>query len=458
MAFEEILKRFGEEAPAAVMARAALVNVLNADRMDQLFQRHHVKQKCGELLFSTVIDLMSLVALKIKPSVNSAYLHRKKSIAVSVTSIYEKLQGIEPSVSRALVRETASHFTATIAHMSAGLGEPVIKGYETRIVDGSLLRGTEHRIKELRTLGAAALPGRSLVVLDPDRRMVVDLIPCLDAHASECRLFPELLEVIEPNQLWIGDRNFGTQEMIVSIALDKKAYFIFRHSLGFVQNWKQLSKARKIGTGVGGVIYEESIEVSYEGRPTTLRRITLKLFKPTRNGETEIHVLCNLPKRFTAAQILRAYRQRWRIENAFQQVEHVLNSEIETLGYPKAAIFSFAVSLLMYNVLNLAKLAIAAAHKKPKLADDLSTYYLALDIHGAWQGLVIAVNAEEFDSVYAGLSDKQLAQHLMRLAKKVNLRTNRKNVRGPQKPPPKKKSGNRGNHVATQRILDESRV
>jgi hypothetical protein len=458
MAFEEVLERFGKEAPAAVMARATLVHVLNAKRMDDLFKRTCVKQKCGELLFSTVIDLMSLVALKIKPSVNSAYLHRKQAVAVSVTAIYDKLQGIETSVSRAIVRETASELVSAVNYMADGLAEPVMKGFETRIVDGSLLAGTEHRIKELRRLGAAALPGRSLVVLDPDHRMVLDYIPCTDGHASECKLFPELLEVIEPGQLWIADRNFGTKAMLTSIDLDKRAFFIFRHSLGFVPKWDTVGKQKRIGRGVGGIIYEQAISTSHEGRTVVLRRITLKLDVPTRNDETEIHLLTNLPKRITAARILQAYRKRWKIENAFQHVESVLNSEIETLGYPKAALFSFGVSLLMYNILNVAKVAIAAAHKKPALADEISTYYLALDMHGAWQGLVIAVNDEEFESVYGNLTTKQFAQQLMRLGKRVNLKTNRKNKRGPKIQQPPKISGNRGNHVATQRILDESRA
>ncbi len=458
MAFEEVLDRFSKEAPAAVMARATLSHVLNAERMDSLFKRNCVKQKCGELLFSTVIDLMSLVALKIKPSVNAAYKHRLKTINVSVAAIYDKLQGIEISVSRALVRDTAHEFTSAVNCMTDGLAEPLLKGFETRIVDGSLLAGTEHRIKELRRLGAATLPGRSLVVLDPDRRMVLDYIPCTDGHASECTLYPELLETIEPNQLWIGDRNFGTKTMLISIALDKHAFFIFRHSLGFVPKWDEVGKQQKIGPGVGGTIYEQAISISHQGREVRLRRITIKLSEPTRNGETEIHVLTNLPKRIRAAQVLNAYRKRWKIENVFQHVENVLNSEIETLGYPNAALFSFGVALLMYNILNLTKLAIAAANKKPELADEISTYYLALDVHGAWQGFAIAVTDKEFESVYGNLRTKQFAQHLIRLAKMVSLKTYRKNIRGPKKPQPPKISGNRGNHVATQRILDESRT
>ena len=42
-----------------------------------------------------------------------------------------------------------------------------IPGYRTKILDGNHLSGTEHRLKEMRIEPAAALPGKSLVVLDP---------------------------------------------------------------------------------------------------------------------------------------------------------------------------------------------------------------------------------------------------------------------------------------------------
>ncbi len=53
------------------------------------------------------------------------------------------------------------------------------------LLDGNHLAGTEHRIEVLRTTGSAPLPGQSLVVLDPELRLVVDVIPCEDGHAQE---------------------------------------------------------------------------------------------------------------------------------------------------------------------------------------------------------------------------------------------------------------------------------
>ncbi|NEQ82831.1 MAG: hypothetical protein F6K26_22100 [Moorea sp. SIO2I5] len=59
-----------------------------------------------ELLFSSQVDLMSLVVCGIQPSVNAADRAKASELSVSTTALYNKLQGIEPKVSQALIRET----------------------------------------------------------------------------------------------------------------------------------------------------------------------------------------------------------------------------------------------------------------------------------------------------------------------------------------------------------------
>jgi len=38
------------------------------------------------------------------------------------------------------------------------------------------------------------------------------------------------------------------------------------------------------------------------------------------------------------------YRKRWTLETAFQHLEAYFHSEINTLGYPKAALFGFCLA------------------------------------------------------------------------------------------------------------------
>ena len=459
MRINELLDRFEKDSPISVMARLTLDHLLDAARLDDLFARHAVQQKCGELLFSTVADLMALVAIKAKPSVHAAYKYRtKEEIGFAIKSIYNKLQGIELNVGRALVAETASELLEVLGAMRNALPAPVLRGYQTRIIDGNHLAGTEHRIKELRTLGAAALPGQCIPILDPDHRLMLDVIPCLDGHAGECTMVPEILDLVQPGEVWIGDRKFGTKTMMMTIALDKRSHFIFRHSLGNVPEWNTIGRQRKIGQVTGGVVYEQSVEIGFKNRCLRLRRITIKLDQPTRKGDCEIHLLTNLPQRVSTQQISSAYRDRWQIESAFGQLATTLNCEIATLGYPQAALFSFCMGLMMFNLMSTIKTAIAAGNRSPKLAEELSTYFIALHIAGDWAGFRVAIHDQEFRSHHGRLTSRQLAKELKRLGKQVNLQQIIKSKRGPKHPPPKRKSGNRGNHVATARILAESRA
>ncbi len=102
----EILERFIDDAPVCVMVRATLENLFAPDALDDLFARQAEQQYERELLFSSVVDLMSLVVCRVHPSIHAAYRRKRESIPVSVKSLYNKLSGIEPQVCRALVRHT----------------------------------------------------------------------------------------------------------------------------------------------------------------------------------------------------------------------------------------------------------------------------------------------------------------------------------------------------------------
>jgi hypothetical protein len=93
----------------------------------------------------------------------------------------------------------------------------------------------------------------------------------------------------------------------------KKAFFVIRQhgALG----WKPLSELQHLGETETGEIWEQQVEISYEGSRLYVRRVLLKLFQPTRDSEGEITILTNLPvdeaSAFTVAVV---YRHRWSLE------------------------------------------------------------------------------------------------------------------------------------------------
>src|SRR3954469_9504281 len=58
-----VLERFEQRAPASVMARVALEYAVPSEWIDAVFEEHRQRQYSRELLFSTVIELVTLVSL-----------------------------------------------------------------------------------------------------------------------------------------------------------------------------------------------------------------------------------------------------------------------------------------------------------------------------------------------------------------------------------------------------------
>src|SRR4029434_10241454 len=187
MLLDTVFAPFVKERPICVMARAVLERLLDAPRMDALFARTAQHQYTRELLFSSLVQLMSEGVLGVHPTVHAAYQANKAAIGVSTTALYNKLDRVETGVSAALVRD------------SAELAEPVVKalrashprwlpGYQIKGLDGNHLSSTAHRLKELRSTWAAPLPGHALVVLDQQRMLITDVFLSEDGHAQERRL------------------------------------------------------------------------------------------------------------------------------------------------------------------------------------------------------------------------------------------------------------------------------
>ena len=419
MLLDTIFAPFVKERPICVMARAVLERLLDASRIDALFAHTAERQYTRELLFSSLVQLMSEVVLGVHPTVHAAYQANKDAMGVSTTALYNKLDRVETGVSAALVRD------------SAALAEPVVKalrashprwlpGYQIKVLDGNHLSSTEHRLKELRGTWAAPLPGQALVVLDQQRMLITDVVLSEDGHAQERSLLAQVLQHVEEDQLWIEDRNFCTLGLMFGMARRGAAFVVRQH--GQLQG-ELLGRPTRKGASRSGPAYEQSMLVRdpESGETMRVRRITIKLKVPTRDDDTELHILSNVPlQRASAAQLARLYGKRWSIETAFFEITTTLSCEINTLGYPKAALFTFCLALLAYNAVSLIKAALRSEHGRQKVNDEVSGYYLSLEIGRTYDGMMIAIPAPHW-ALFRELSDQEFTNALRELATSVNL-------------------------------------
>src|SRR5262249_13487388 len=335
MLLNKVFEPFLKEKPICVMARAVLQRILDPQPIDQLFARTAQRQYTHELLFSTLVDLMSRVVLGQGPSVHAAYLTLEDQLPVSDQSIYNKLQHVELGVSAALVHESARRVAPVIGALRASL-PPLLPGYRVKFLDGNHLAATEHRLAELRLTWAAPLPGIVLAVLDQEHMTVTDVLLTEDGHAQERALLDAVYPVVRKGEVWVADRNFCTLGFLCGV-MARGGYFVLRQH-GNVQG-EVLKERQSKGRCETGWVYEQRLRLRTEqGQVLEVRRITVILDQPTRDGDTEIHLLTNLPaKQVAAVKVAEVYRKRWTIEGLFFEVAQTLSCEIDTLCYPKAA-------------------------------------------------------------------------------------------------------------------------
>ena len=160
------------------------------------------------------------------------------------------------------------------------------------------------------------------------------------------------------------------------------------------------------------------------------------------------------------------------------------------MGYPKAALFAFCLTLLAYNAVSLIKAALRSKHGRKKINDDASGYDLSLEIARTYDGMMIALPAPHWQ-FFRELSDQEFgifhergkvvnslfgesgriaefgstncqlgferaqefAEALRELASSVKLSRYQKHPRGPKKKPPERTPYENGKHVSTAKLL-----
>ena len=449
LSLSPLLERFAERTPLPVMARAVLERSFHPEFLDAWFAEHAENQYTRELLFSTLFDLMTQVVFRHQNSVRSAYRQAVDPIGVSLSAVYAKLAGVEPGTMAALVEKSAERSRELIEALG-GEQKSWLPGVGIKVLDGNCLKGREHRLKETRTRREAPLPGKSLAVLDPERGLISQLVPCEDAYTQERALVDAILESVKTGECWIADRNFCTLKMLKGLAA-RGAWSVIREHLQL--GYEELSGFGDRERIEGGWASEQRIEVmDGEGQALELRRVCVELDEPTRDGDYEVYVWSTLPKSLTTAvQIAQLYRRRWGIETAFLKLTVELRCEIDTLSYPRAALFGFTVAVVVYNTLAVIWAAMRAGLGDEVVDEQLSTYFVGLEMANVAESLATVIDAEEW-SVFQTLSVAAMATWLLASTQHIEMRKYQKAKRGPKKPPPKRVRG-KSAHLSVARTL-----
>lgn len=442
-----------EVSPLSVLVRGVLEWAFPPGSWQTLLTQTAPAQVTRKLTISAITWLMIQVVSGARRSVHAAYQADQAlpqpTLDASFQALYTKLGRLNPTFSAAAVRASAERLNPVL-HAAGRTEFPGWTGYQVRFLDGTDLDGTEHRLKVLRTIAAAGLPGRLVVEFDPASGLSTDAVISEDAYTSERILVMPLVERAQPKDLCVADAHFCTTNVLFGLH-DRRAYFVVREHAQL--RCRAQGKLRYVGRVATGAVWEQDliVEETTRGTRRRFRRIVLKLDQATEEGETEITLVSNLPRSVSGLRIAELYRERWTIEGHFSFLKNCLKGEIESLGQPRAALFAMCMALVAGNALALVRQAIGAAHGEEEL-EKLSGYYLADELGGNLRAIE-ALLSQACWKLLLKQPAEQFWSWCVTVASAIRTRAFYRHPRGPKKPKVKRQSGKTRPHYSTYRLL-----
>jgi hypothetical protein len=450
MLLEKLVEPYLAQRPYCVLVRAALERMLSSAHLDQVFHDHAVEQYERSLLFSSLVDVMARVVTRIEPSVLASYRALQEKLTVSDEAVYQKLRNVETTVSEAMVRGSFAIAHDVLQQLDA-CDPSWVKVKRVKILDGNYLQATQRRIAKLRTMWDAPLPGRALVVWDQPSRLIENVFLTEHGLASERSLLDTVLQTVVAGDVWIADRNFCTLGFLFGLTARGARFVIRQH--GQLQGIPRGNRRRAGQTAKGEFLWEESVMIAYQGQEQTLRRVTVRLQQPTRDGDREIHIFTNLTEaEASAANVAELYAKRWTIEVVFLELQTALCCEIDTLGYPQAALFAFCVALLLQNTFSMLHGSLRCVHGQEAVDEQVSGVLLSQELRKTYDGMMVQIPDERWHEISA-LSPKRFAGLLKRWSARIDINRYRKTPRGPKKPQPKRQPRSKGGRISTAVII-----
>lgn len=445
--------------PLTTLTPGVLAWIFPPGSFPGLFRASAPNQWDRKLTITAITWLMLEVVTGARRSVHAAYQadvrSKARTLEASCQALYQKYGRLSTDYSAAVVRASGQRCLMLLGVAMATLPDLFgWEGYRVRIIDGTDLDGTEHRLGVLRTTKSAGLPGRCVVCYDPASGLVLDVVAGEDAYTSERVLVREIFDRARPEDLYVCDRFYCTTELLFQLC-DSRAFFVIRQFDRL--RWRVLKDLGPRGRVETGAVSERLVEVEdpETGGRRRMRWITLALDTPTRDGETEIRLLTNL-RGISAVKVCDLYRARWTIEGHFSFLKNELHGEIESLGRPRAALFALCLAMAAGNALAVVKRALSAAHGAA-VWDRLSGYYLADELATNSRAVESPVGVPGLSRL-AGMPTEDFWGWCREVAAQVEVAVLEKTKpRGPKRPQPKRRSGKGRPHYSTHRLLEEAR-
>jgi len=251
---------------------------------------------------------------------------------------------------RRLLREAQPVFAASLSELRTRFPN-------VYLIDGSRLDPIAHKLKIVRNLAPAILPGCMTVVYDLYRGVMRQVLFDPDAAASELLRAVPTLGSLPKGSLIVGDRLYASIKLFWELS-ERGLSGLFRLN-GNLKVERQHLIGRKQGGG-RTVVEEWLVSV---GCGATAPVITLRLIS-LRQGKVERDLLTSVldPLKLTAEEALALYPLRWQIERVFFDLKTTLKLGRFYTANPNGVAMQLYATAMVYNAFRGAQGRIARQH------------------------------------------------------------------------------------------------
>jgi hypothetical protein len=343
--------------------------VADEDRLQAIFERHRGRCYERSISFATMVQLVADALLEHEGSGNQSFSRAKESgsLEASTRAVYSKLGRLPIALSVGLFSEIAGLLIELFPAESRRESLDSLSGFTIITVDGKTIKRVAKRLKPLRTKGGGVLGGKALVASERSTGLAVAMAADPDGDANDARLVPELLPQVRERlpgaRLWLADRGFCDPLQLSRFTEEGDSFVMRYHAKAkFIRDDEA---PRQEGTDAAGRRYAD--DYGWLGREGNAHRRYVRRITLSRQEGEDVTIVTDLVDRrkHPAEELLALYRERWGIEQMFQQVTEVFGLERLIGGRPEATIFQFAFCLLLYNQLQLVR-AYVVKHQERK--------------------------------------------------------------------------------------------
>lgn len=381
---DELLRR----SPLAQAAISILDFACDENTLAQLYREN--KGRCYEdvLTFPVQLRLIRDALLRHEGRGHKLFveLERRDAEPCDESNFYRKLARTPTAVTHALLARGAARMGELIpGDLLGAVATPLpscFDGFTVLAADGKKIKQVARRLLPTRAYrGGALLGAKALVALDLRTGLAVAMSSSLDGESNDIPLAPELVrqlrEQIATPILSVWDRQFTDSKSMRLLQEREGDAFVIRVRRGVTFHVEPGSRRCTTDENGRTIIDEIGTFAPYHGCHLRLRRVTV-----LRPGEEEgdVILLTNLTgrERFPATAIAWLYRQRWQIEQVFQQVTETFSLQHLIGCSPQAVLLQLGLCLLLYNALQVVKAYVAEDGKV--LSSLVSMYYLFHDV------------------------------------------------------------------------------